>query len=168
MVREIPVSRGLVALVDDEDYERVAALKWHADPVDYQHLERNDYYAKRTMNNDRKLFLHRFILNITDGRRVDHRNGDGLDCRRSNLRIASKSQNSANAKKRIDSKQPFKGIRKSSSGRWQSRIRINGQVINLGSFDTAEDAARAYDDAARKHFGPFARLNLPESGERAA
>lgn len=171
MVREIPLSRGLVALVDDEDYERVMQRKWHADPVDYRHLDHGRFYAKSMSpeNCDRKIFLHRFILGISDRRRVDHKNGDGLDCQKANLRVATKAQNSANVPKRSTSRQPYKGIeQRYRSAKWVARIRVNGRRIRSRSCATPEQAARLYDAMAREYFGEFAWLNFPDDEECAA
>lgn len=89
---------------------------------------------------------------------VDHVNGDGLDNRRSNLRIVSSTQNRWNAKVRSDCRSGLRGVRQ-QQGRWIARILVDGRRRSLGSFSTAEEAAAAYDAAASKFFGVMARLN---------
>jgi hypothetical protein len=108
-----------------------------------------------------RIYLHRFILGITDPKiRVDHQDGDGLNCRRSNIRVSTPSLNTANAGKRPGSN-PYKGVLKRGS-RWIARIKVNYTSRHLGTFDTPEEAARAYDRAAVETFGEFARLNFPQ------
>lgn len=159
MTREVPLSRGLVALVDDEDYARVAAAgPWHVNPG------RRTIYAQR---NTRRAdggkttqSMHRFIADVAA---VDHVNGNGLDNRRANLRAATSAQNAANRPRRVDSKSPFKGVLiNNDRGRpWRAQIHHDGRKRHLGCFDTAEEAARAYDVAALGAWGEFARLNFP-------
>jgi hypothetical protein len=94
---------------------------------------------------------------------VDHRNRNGLDCRRENLRICTPSQNQAN--KIANHNRRFKGICLTESGKVLAAIGINGSSIHLGLHATIEDAARAYDSAAIKLFGEFASLNFPQEAE---
>ncbi len=111
--------------------------------------------------------LHRYLLQPDDGQVVDHINGDGLDNRRCNLRVCSQMQNLRNSRIRTDNTSGFKGV-SPQCNRWQASISVSGRPIFLGSYATPEDAAAAYDHAARTHFGIFAALNFPETGERAA
>ena len=103
--------------------------------------------------------MHTFL---TGWPQVDHINGDGLDNRRCNLRPATSAQNNANARRVRTSRSPYKGVERESSGKWRARICPHGQRINLGLYGTAEEAAHAYDSAAREIYGEFAYLNLPE------
>jgi len=157
MTAEIPLTQGLVALVDDADYAAVvAAGKWHANP------DKHTFYARRTFRRDggrQMVPMHRFI---TGWPYVDHRNGDGLDNRRQNLRPADNSENSMNRGLAANNTSGFKGVSRHER-RWQSRIRLDGLLIHLGTFGTPEDAARAYDEAALALFGQFARPNFPQS-----
>jgi hypothetical protein len=165
-MKEIPLTKGKIALVDDADYERVVALgKWCAS----QHSRTAWYAKKRISGPDRAsrkiIIMHRFILGLSEPRPlVDHVNGNGLDNRRENLRLATQSQNQQNRGPSYGRK--LKGVCfDKSDGRWLASIRINGISRSLGRFGTPEEAARAYDAADRRHFGAFARLNFPVHGE---
>lgn len=166
MTGEIRLSGGLVALVDDVDFERaLAAGNWHARPHGYttyaqRHTVRSD--GRRTTQQ-----LHQFLLGC---RGVDHVNGNGLDNRRRNLRPADQSRNMANARLlRSNNTSGFRGVTKpASKRRWVAQIGIRGRVVHLGSFDSPETAARAYDVAAIEAFGEFARLNFPITPEISA
>ena len=110
--------------------------------------------------------LHREVMGAPPGMLVDHVNGNTLDNRRCNLRVATHGQNLAN-RKAITAKSGFKGAFWAKwAGRWYSSIGVNGRVIRLGYFDTPEAAALAYDEAARKHHGEFACVNFPRPGEQ--
>lgn len=162
MTREIPLGRGYVALVDDADHDRiVAAGPWHAV------IKRDTVYAVHTEftppKTFRAVFMHRLFHPNAEA--VDHINRDTLDNRRCNLRPATAAQNSQNRRKRADSKQPYKGIRRMARGGprpWIAAITTRGEVKHLGMFATPEEAARAYDAAALKHHGEFAVINFPE------
>lgn len=162
-MKEVPLSQGYVALVDDADYDRVvAAGSWSAVVA-----PTNVYAARNTHKPDGKqttILLHRFILGLTDPKvKVDHRNRYGLDCRRENLRVGvTRSQNAANSRKPCSGKSSqFKGVHwKKQYQKWCARIKVNGRTAHLGYFANELDAARAYDVAARRHFGQFAKCNL--------
>jgi hypothetical protein len=109
--------------------------------------------------------MHRYLMG-EPSEEVDHENGDGLDNRRKNLRRATHAQNMMNALSRRGSSR-FKGVFWSVN-RWQAAIRDDYRKVYLGQFKIEEDAARAYDDAARRIHGAFARLNFPIEGERSA
>jgi hypothetical protein len=160
VVREIPLTQGKAALVDDEDYDRVAALNWCATKYD------GDLFYARCTSLD--VDLHRFILDAPRGLRVDHKNGDGLDCQRSNLRYATVSQNAQNKRRSRLSRWPYKGIThmgpRFKSKPFRAVIKLDGVHRHIGTYATAEEAARAYDQKARELFGEFARLNFPEDG----
>ena len=163
MTVEIPLSRGLVALVDDSDAERVRAFgTWHADPSGQTFYARHNVY--RPGQSHQAVLMHSFI---TGWPMVDHRNGDGLDNRRSNLRPATHSQNMGNKRRYRNNTSGFKGVtRNTGTGRpWRAVIKADGRRVHLGYFDTAEDAAHAYDRAAIDLHGEFARPNFTE--ERA-
>ena len=109
------------------------------------------------------IYMHMEILGDCDGREIDHINGDKLDNRRSNLRFCTRSQNSMNHVLQSNNTSGYKGVwLRATTHHWQAEIMINQKHIRLGAFLSAEDAARAYDRAARKYFGEFAKLNFPD------
>ncbi|OHB81180.1 MAG: hypothetical protein A2W31_05055 [Planctomycetes bacterium RBG_16_64_10] len=162
-MKTVQLTKGKVALVDDRDYPLVSRYRWKAI------RPRTIWYAQRNAWNGRRyvgLFMHRVVMAVGDGERVDHVNCDGLDNRRSNLRVATRSENAANFRKSDGCSSRFKGVsRHRKSGRWRASIQIRRRVVHLGYFDREEDAARAYDAAAVAVFGEFARTNF---GERRA
>ena len=159
-MRKIPLTQGKLALVDDDDYDRVKKLKWCAAQ------NRGTWYAIH--GRDPPVYLHRFILNAKTGDECDHVNGDGLDNRRHNLRFCNPSQNQANSgKHRFHYGRPtsslYKGVYWHKRDRnWQASIRLGYRGKFLGCFGDENQAAEAYDSAARTYFGSFARLNFPE------
>jgi hypothetical protein len=157
-VREIPLSRGLVALVDEVDYERVLAVgKWYANPSGVT------YYARKNFWRAGRCFSIRMHTLITGWSYVDHRNGNGLDNRRSNLRQASDRQNAQNRGRRSDNTSGFKGVSWDDQQQaWSASICVDSVQQRLGRFSSREEAALAYDAAAAQHFGEFARLNFPK------
>lgn len=173
-MKEIRLSRGMFAIVADEDFERVAKLTWHAHwNIGAKRWEASHSigYAKENGKRGcRSLSMAHFILGKPPkGMEVDHRNGDQLDNCRSNLRFCTKQQNMWNRRKNSNSTLKYKGIKRRIGGTFQARIVINGKRVSLGSaFLTQEDAALAYNDAARIHFGEFARLNEIQLAEEAA
>lgn len=158
---EIKLSRGYVALVDDDALVLVSKHRWSA--VRYPN-NRNVYASSFMKMNGRRatLSMHRYVLGLTIGnaQAVDHINGNTLDNRRSNLRLCSASQNGANSRIRKNTS-GFKGV-SFNSGRWVARIRVRRRLIHLGRFIHPQEAALAYDHAARQHFGEFALCNYPD------
>lgn len=157
MTKEIPLTRGMVALVDDEDYERVSAYKWCAQ------LRNGNFYAVRD-EHGKTIQMHRFLTGFVKGFVVDHKNGNTLDNTICNLRVCTSSQNKINSKKRKDSTMPYKGIHLHKKGekKYQARIKKDGISKSLGYYEKPEEAARAYDAKARELFGEFARCNFEE------
>lgn len=158
----IPLTRGLSALVDSQDYDRVMCMgRWCADPSSQTFYARKNLYSPgRKLT---PLLMHRFI---TGWPMVDHINGDGLDNRRANLRPASHGQNMANKRTYKNNTSGFKGVtRNTGTGRpWRAAIRADNKRRHLGYFDTPQQAAHAYDLAAIQLFGEYARLNFPVDG----
>jgi hypothetical protein len=142
---------GRDLIVDDEDLDLVDRYTWHSTP------NGNKFYA-RTKRNGRWILLHRYLLGLSDPKaRVDHVNGDGLDNRRSNLRLATASQNAANSGKRSKTS-PYKGVYRNGKN-WGAQITINGSNKYLGTYPSPELAAAAYNAVATHLFGEFARCN---------
>jgi hypothetical protein len=156
-VRYIPLTRGQYAIVDAADFEWLSRYKWHAAPRDAA----GGFYARRH-EKGRNVWMHREIMNAPEGMVVDHIDGNGLNDRRCNLRLCTRTQNGRNRRKNRDSDNEYKGIwTDKKTGRSYAQIRFEGEQLYLGSFDTAVEAARAYDRKARELFGEFAYLNFP-------
>lgn len=167
MSREIPLTQGQVAIVDDQDFEFLSQWKWHA--CKRMVAGQPTFYAKRTGPRPemRATYMHRVIANVGEGLEVDHVNGNRLDNRRSNLRPATSTDNKRNCASYGSS--PFKGVSfHKQRGKWQVKIKAEGRVHWIGLFVHEADAARAYDAAAIQFFGEFARLNFPNVKDDAA
>lgn len=159
MSLEVPLTRGFVAVIDDEDAAAVLGMApWHAK------VHRNLIYAARHANlpGGRRptVRMHNFL---TGWQYVDHVNGDGLDNRRSNLRESTHQQNLRNQRHHSNNTSGYTGVSfYPKTSRWKAYIGIEGRTRHIGYFSTPEEAARARDAAALEHFGPFARLNFPQ------
>lgn len=119
----------------------------------------------QVIHNNKQYRAHRVIWFIVTGedpgnKVIDHINGNGLDNRFENLRICEQRNNSQNSKKQSDNKQRYKGVSKHGQRGYQARITITGKLIGLGTFSTQEEAAEAYNKAAKEHFGEYAKLNV--------
>jgi hypothetical protein len=160
MTKQIPLTKGRFALVDDADYEWLSQWKWYASekPNGKCYARRDDKQLKRAVA------MHRVITNAPDGMDVDHANTDGLDNRRCNLRVCNRSQNEANNEVRTNNTTGYKGVGRKINANYTATITINRKKIHLGSFITPEEAARAYDNKAIEIYGDFARLNFPKEG----
>lgn len=156
-MKQILLTQGKCAIIDDDDFELVNQYKWC-------YLGHGGGYAVRRSEISKKpILLHRFILRLLpkDGIVVDHINGDPLDNRKCNLRVCNKSQNAANSKVPNNSSSGYKGVHWFKRDKnWQSQIKYHQKRYHLGYFDSPEDAARAYDKAALQFFGEFARTNF--------
>lgn len=153
-MKTIPLTRGLVAIVDDEDFERLSKWKW------FSHAGGKTWYASRIESN-RHVLMHLEISPPPLGMSVDHVDGNGLNNQKCNLRWCTQSQNLANAR-RAPPQSGYRGVQRRGS-MWSAILTVNGRTHRLGIFETAEEAARVRDDAARKYFGAFARVNFPAS-----
>ena len=158
----IPLTQGKFAQIDEEDFGLVSRFKWCA----RRSSSGRTYYALHNVCKDgvtRTLLMHRVILGLPDSFEGDHIDGDGLNNTRVNLRVATTSQNHCNSGKRSHNTSGYKGVSwEKSRGLWAAEARMDGRRIRCGRFATAEEAARAYDRAARELQGDFARLNFPD------
>lgn len=156
MAKEIPLTQGKVAIVDDADYEYLNQWKWH--------YNRSTGYAARkdwSGGKAKQIYMHRLILNPPAHLQVDHRDGDKLNNRRLNLRQATSAENSQNQKSLSGTHSPYKGL-SFCDGMYYVRIFVDGKNIYYGRFNDDKLAARVYDYAAVKHYGEYARLNFPD------
>jgi hypothetical protein len=150
-MREIPLTKGKIALVDDDDYEWLMAEgPWY-------------YHSKGYATNGNDVLMHRLVLGLTagDGKQADHINRNKLDNRRCNLRLCDNSQNHANTGLRRDNTSGYTGVCFNRHvKKYQAAIQVNGLSIYLGVFADPIDAAMAHDKAARRLFGEFAVTNF--------
>ncbi len=158
-MREIPLTQGKVALVDDGDYEWLMQWKWFAE----KRVTRRGivtWYARTNKTNGHH-YMHRLILSLLGSAlEGDHGDGNGLNNQRFNLRGATKTQNCQNQQLKRNNTSGFKGVCFNKSyGKWRARITVNKQDIELGFFSDKATAAIAYNNAATQHFGEFAQLN---------
>lgn len=153
----IHLDKGGKATVDEADYPLVAPFRWYQD---------SGGYASCTHGPDgRPIRMHRVVMGILRGHtpRIDHADHNGLNNRRGNLRVVHGNSNQANMRKPSHGKQSrFKGVSGGRHGGWRAYIKIRPTQYNLGTHATEEQAARAYDAAAKALFGEFALLNFPE------
>ncbi len=163
-MKEIPLTRGYRAIVDDDDYERLSAKRWRASVMKPRADGSVTVYAIGSTSlrdgKERTLFLHRVVLDAPKGKQVDHINGDGLDNRKENLRICTNAENNRNRRPYPYGDSKFKGVSWAKRDeKWRATIKMNGKRIHLGYFTREIDAANAYDAAAIERFGEFARTN---------
>lgn len=157
-MKEIKLTRGKIALVDDDDFEYLNQWKWYTEPFF------NTFYARKSTRNKRgniKTRMHSLLMKPKEGFVIDHIDRNGLNNQKSNLRICKSHDNLTNCPKRIDSKNKYKGVRilkHLKTNPYEARIKN----LYLGCFPTEADAARAYNKAAIEHFDKFAYLNVIE------
>ena len=159
MSREIPLTQGYVAIVDDEDYEELSKHRWHATK------HRSGVRAVRSVQGNehgkrKKIHMHREIMGVSSEQIVDHRNFDTLDNQRHNLRACTNAQNLAHRRKQAGTSSIYKGVYfHKARHSWCAALMFSGQHVHLGYFEHEIAAARAYNMGAAKYFGEFALLN---------
>ena len=157
-MKRIPLTQGKFTLVDDQDFDLVSRFSWYT-MRSYETL----FYARAVLSGRSRIFMHRLILDAPNGLVVDHVNRDGLDNRRTNIRICTMSENMRNQTRHRDGSSKFKGVSwDQDRGKWRASLRVNGKTYNLGRYFSEEKAAMAYDKFALEQFGEFARVNLKE------
>ena len=158
-IMAIPLTRGLYALVDGEDYEELSKHKWCA----VKHGK--NYYAVRgkTIGNKKlkSIYMHQQILNTKKGDEIDHHNRCGLDNRKNNIRFCTRAQNNQNRTPSKNKSSKYKGVHWSKQHKkWRPRIYINKKQICFGLFDCEIEAAKMYDIKAKELFKEFANTNF--------
>ncbi len=161
MVKEIQLTQGKVALVDDADYEWLNQWKWCANN---QHGHWYAHRGYRVNGKNQIVTMHALILGTPKGMDSDHKDGEGLNNQRQNLRVCTTAQNQQNRRVQLSAKSSmFKGVCwDKENKKWLSQIGIAGIQRKLGRFTSEIQAALAYDRAAKKYFGEFANLNFIE------
>lgn len=160
-MKYLPLSQGLSAIVDDEDYEELNKFKWYAKKhrntfYVYRNSMKIEGYPKRKTG----IKLHRVIMSAPKELQVDHKNGNGLDNRKENLRLCTNIQNHQN-RKATERTSKYKGVHwHKATNKWQVQIRVACKRKHLGVFEDEILAAKEYDKEASAHFGEFARLNF--------
>jgi hypothetical protein len=160
--RRIYLGDGQFTILDQRDYYNLSKFQW------YIKGSFGKFYAARNYKYDfrqtKTVSMHREIMIAPKGLLVDHRNRNGLDNRRANLRLATYSENNCNKLKRKNTSSRFIGVCfNKQNQRWGAHIQHGGGKIFLGYFDSETDAGKAYDEAAKKYHGEFACLNFPEN-----
>lgn len=164
-MKRIELTQDKYALVDDEDYPYLSQYKWHFFKSNFKN---GNGYAMRYAGGGRKNrqteFMHHTLMGRVTGLEIDHKDGDGLNNQKSNLRHLTHSQNLLNKDRYSNNKSGFKGVSLHSKNStlakpWVARIKVGDKYLSLGYFKTPEEAAKAYDKASIKHHGEFANLN---------
>ena len=158
-MKQIPLTQGKTALVNEKDFTWLSRFRWQADKI------HGNWYARRGGLNSTVL-MHREIMQPLPVFLIDHKNHNGLDNRRSNLRICNAVENARNRRPVKKAKCRYKGVSLTTTGRFRAEICTKTDRLYLGCFDSDVEAAIAYDDAAVKLFGQFAYLNFPNRLDR--
>lgn len=159
-MKEIPLTKGYKALVDDEDYEHLSKYKWTVS-VNKTKTKAYAYRNPRINKKQTSQLMHRVIAKAEIGIDIDHVDGNGLNNQKVNLRTCTESQNLQNREKHKKLSSIYKGVHfEKDRSKFRARIKVCGKSITLGRFDKEEDAAKKYNEAAQKYFLDFAKLNV--------
>lgn len=164
IIIESPKHGTHTVLVDDEDYELVSQYKWHIIKGKKSFYANANNYLGKIDNKyvNKPIKLHRLIMNAPDGTQVDHKDHNGLNNQKSNLRLCNNQKNNFNQTKRPNTSSQYKGVYLYRNGTWEAGLTLDNKKVYLGRFEKEEDAAHQYDYHAIKHFGDFASLNFPD------
>ena len=159
IMKKIPLTQGKFAIVDDNDFEELSKYKWHANKMG------NSYYAKTSFgkNGTKRIrpSMHGLILKLKKPQEIDHINRDGLDNRKCNLRVCTRSQNQQNKRPQKQCTSKYKGVSWYEAGKkWRAFIMLKSKHYYLGGFNNEIECAKAYDKRAKELFGEFARTNF--------
>ena len=158
-MKKIPLTQGKVAIIDDEDFEKISMYPWHASK---KPKDRTWYATAHVRMGERpKAFIrmHRFILGEYNPKvLIDHKDRNGLNNQKSNLRRATISQNRVNSGKQTRNKGKYKGVYPQGP-KWRARLRAGGVDVYIGTFNSEDEAARAYNKDVAVRYGEFAVLN---------
>jgi hypothetical protein len=159
MAKEIQLTQGKVAIVDDDDFEYLNQWKWFANKM------KGKFYVGRSItvskNKKIRISMHRFIMKPEKCMVIDHLDGNPLNNQKNNLRICTRAENMRNYKLPVNNTSGFKGVYwHKITSKWMAYICFNNKIFHLGLFHVLKDAARAYNAAALKYHGEFANLNI--------
>jgi len=162
-MQKIQLTQGCFAIVDDEDFDDLNRYKWHLIAHTNEHPNWPSYAGRSDRMRPRKtIYMHREILKAHAGQEIDHKDRNGLNNQKHNLRFARSSENRINSESRPHSS-TFKGVYWDAYRKcWRAHIQMNRKQKHLGCFRSEIDAAREYDNAAMFLFGEFAFLNFPD------
>lgn len=150
---KIPLTKGKFAVIDDDDYDKIAGYKWC--------FAKAGYAASRKKNYGEQVLMHRIILNAGKTQSVDHKNGNGLDNRKNNIRLCSHQQNMMNRKMPCHNTSGYKGVTwDKQMKKWRAQLRHSKTNSYVGLFSNIVEAAKEYDKKAREVFGEYARTNF--------
>ncbi len=164
-MKHISLTQGRFAIIDDEDYDIIVCLRWHAHKITNGHR----IYGFRAVHSchcpftkkNHLIYMHRLIMQCPTGKEVDHVDHDPLNNQKANLRICTHAENVANGTSRRGSSSKYKGVSwLKARKKWTAQIGLNNKVVHLGCFTDEVDAATAYDKVATEQFGEFARTNF--------
>ncbi len=155
-MKKIPLTQGKFAIVDEQDYAELSQYRWHL------HRGGSTSYARQNSKRSGMPYMHRIITKPPPGLVVHHRNHNGLDNRKENLCICTRSQHIRTSRPKSNGASKYKGVFKSGgNGKWFAKVECNSNIFRLGVFSSQVLAAKAYDERAAELFGEFAYLNFP-------